>query len=347
MKRSSSISSVRTAAGFSLVELMVALALSMLLLLGVVAIFSSSRVASESTDQLSRIQETGRFALDEMSRRVRSAGFSGCARAPNYSSSALANRTVLQWAFDRGAVEGIDGATSADSDVVAVRGIRMDFQPIPLTADMASTQAPLTVANTTGIRASDVVVAYSCEGQSFFQVTAVGATTLAHAVTAGTNSTAGNVFATTNYPFRIDAEVAPVDTAVYFVAESSPAVAPTTLPPPTPPAGAAKSLYRRIGFGTVDEVVQGVEQMQAEYGVDVDGDRVIDRYNNARDVTNWDRVVAVRVTLLVRSVDRYGTDTDQRTYRLPDNITVAAPGDRRLREIFTATASIRNRTRTD
>ena len=48
------------AAGFSLVELMVAITLSLLLLTGVVAIFSSSRVSYDSTLQLSRIQDTGR-----------------------------------------------------------------------------------------------------------------------------------------------------------------------------------------------------------------------------------------------------------------------------------------------
>jgi type IV pilus assembly protein PilW len=335
----------RATAGFSLVELMVALALSLLLLLGVVAIFSSSRVSYESTDQLSRIQESGRFALDEISRRVRSAGFTGCSRQPNFTSSALRNSEVLQWAFMRGAVEGSDGATPNDSDVVVVRGARMDFQPVRVTTDMGDPQLPLVVENTNGFSVNDVAVAYSCEGQSFFQVTGVGANTLAHAVVAASATTPGNAFATTNYPFRQGAEVAPVETAVYFVGPSPP-LAPTD---PAPPA-AARSLYRRVNFGPTEELVQGVEQMQAEYGFDDEGDRLVDRYIPASAVTNWDRVLAVRVALLVRSVDQYGTDTDRRTYQLLSEATgtrVVAPGDRRLREVFTVTASIRNRTRTD
>src|SRR5690606_32670244 len=46
--------------GFSVVELMVAMAISLLLLAGVVAIFSSSRSSYETTTRLSRIQENGR-----------------------------------------------------------------------------------------------------------------------------------------------------------------------------------------------------------------------------------------------------------------------------------------------
>ena len=71
---------------------------------------------------------------------------------------------------------------------------------------------------------------------------------------------------------------------------------------------------------------------------------VVDVYRTADDVTDWNDVISVNVALLVRSIEEHGVDTDQRTYTLLDT-TVAAPGDRRLREVFTATASIRNRVR--
>lgn len=67
--------------GLSLVELMVALALSVLLLMGVVALFVSSRASYETTERMSRIQENGRFALDQIAADIRAAGFHDCARA--------------------------------------------------------------------------------------------------------------------------------------------------------------------------------------------------------------------------------------------------------------------------
>lgn len=66
--------------GFTLIEMMVALAISTLLLMGVVALFISSRASYETTEQLSRIQENGRFSLDQFATDIRSAGFQGCAR---------------------------------------------------------------------------------------------------------------------------------------------------------------------------------------------------------------------------------------------------------------------------
>ncbi|HEY0942672.1 MAG TPA: PilW family protein [Steroidobacter sp.] len=67
--------------GLSLVELMVALGISVLLLMGVVALFVSSRTSYETTERLSRIQENGRFALDQIAVDVRATGFNDCARA--------------------------------------------------------------------------------------------------------------------------------------------------------------------------------------------------------------------------------------------------------------------------
>lgn len=340
-----------TARGFSLVELMVAIALSLLLLTGVVAIFSSSRVAYESTDQLSSVQETGRFALEHLSQQIRSAGFPGCSRQPNYISTSLNDSMLLQWDFTGGPVRGYDAngsdwtpmiddsITAADpnSDVLVLRGPVLDSEPARVTVAMAGPQAPLTVSNTANIPASGaVVMAYSCEAQSFFYAVPAG-NTLTHAVGGGMP---GNEIDTTNFPFRVNAEVVPVETVVYYVGPSEGAVPPNnTLPEDT------LSLYRLTGV-TAQELVQGVEQMQVEYGIDDNGDRVVDSYEAATAATNWQQVIAVRVALLVRSIQQYGTDTDQRAYQLFDT-TITPPGDRRTRQVFTTTINIRNRARVE
>ncbi|WP_369038517.1 PilW family protein [Stenotrophomonas maltophilia] len=65
-------------AGLSLVELMVAMAISLILLLGVVQVFSASQAASRLSEGASRVQENGRFALDFLQRDIRMAGHMGC-----------------------------------------------------------------------------------------------------------------------------------------------------------------------------------------------------------------------------------------------------------------------------
>jgi len=329
------------AAGFSLVEIMVALALSLLLLAGVIAIFMSSRASYETTNKFSRIQESGRFALDQILRDIRAAGYVGCARAPTYLSSSV-KVTAPQWDFLAGAVSGFQ-ATGADtwspsisglsitnavsgSDVLLLRGPKREADPIRLTATMSASTEPLTVAaGATGIKVGDIALAYSCEGQAYFQVTAFGGGEIEHAE----SGSPGNVTDDLQYSFRENAEVVPVATTLYYVK-------------PSAADGTMNSLYRRTALNAEEELVEGVEQMQLQFGVDTNGDSVVDDYVDASSITDWGTVFSVSVALLVRSLDQYGNDLDKRDYQLLD-VTVSAPNDRRLREVFAGTANLRNR----
>jgi type IV pilus assembly protein PilW len=339
------------ARGFSLVELMVAMALSLLLLSGVVAVFMSSRASYEATDKLSRIQENGRFALDEIARDVRSAGYVGCARAPTDLSTSLNSNTNLLYNFLDGAVRGfqftsattwtpaVDTAvvtSPADgSDVLALRIPKRDATPLRLQADMSSGTDTISVPNTTtaGLAAGDIALAYSCEAQSFFYVTGFAGGVISHATTSGV--TPGNANDNVNYAFRRNAEVLPVQTVVYYVRQSSAAAAGTG------PAD-ANSLWRKVGDAAPQELVEGVQQMQLQFGVDTTGDAVVDSYADANAVTNWANVYSVSIAMLVRSLEQYDTDRDRRAYTLL-NVTVPAANDRYMREVFTTTANIRNR----
>jgi type IV pilus assembly protein PilW len=65
-------------AGLSLIELMVGLAIGALLTLGLLQIFSASRVTLQMQEGLSRVQENGRFATQFLQRQLRMVGYMGC-----------------------------------------------------------------------------------------------------------------------------------------------------------------------------------------------------------------------------------------------------------------------------
>jgi len=106
--------------GLSLVELMIALTLGTLLMLGVVEIFSGTKATYNMQDGLSRVQENGRVALDLLSRDARLAGVIGCTGTTGVSprsgslaptaaqiaiTSSLSNTDPL---FGR-AIQGVEG----------------------------------------------------------------------------------------------------------------------------------------------------------------------------------------------------------------------------------------------
>ena len=66
--------------GFSLVELMVAMALSLVLLAGVLGVLYSSKVTYSENERLARLQESARAAVEMILRDMRSGGFQGCGK---------------------------------------------------------------------------------------------------------------------------------------------------------------------------------------------------------------------------------------------------------------------------
>jgi type IV pilus assembly protein PilW len=351
--------------GFSVVELLVALALSLILLAGVMTLFANSRGAYETNERLARIQENGRFGLEQIVRDIRASGYPGCAKrtATKPLVNALSSSTSLLWNFSV-PVQGFEGAsgtwspaltapvitdnldsdgTGADvdgptpnTDVLVVRRIEPEVSPQRVKTSSTSGTADIEVwSPPNSIEAGDVVIAAGCEGASIFQVTqytadaAAQKATIVHA-TGGSftpgNSTndVGNLFS------QSTAELFPIQTVVFFVDTST--------------AGNGTSLFRRIGNANPEELAEGVDSLQLQFGVDTNGDsnHLADDYVKASAVTNWDRVVAVRVALLVRSIDEYGSEVDS-TSRTLLGSTIPAFNDRRERRVFTTTATLRNK----
>lgn len=80
--------------GFSLIELMVAMALGMILTLAIGQVFMSSRLTNTSTDESARMQENARFALQLIERELRMAGYVKNGSTGTYSVAAPAIATA-------------------------------------------------------------------------------------------------------------------------------------------------------------------------------------------------------------------------------------------------------------
>jgi type IV pilus assembly protein PilW len=334
--------------GFSLVELMVAMALSLILLAGVLAIFASSRTTYETTDRLSRIQESGRFALDSIVRDLRSAGYLGCSRRADFVSTladldGVPPQDTLLWDFET-PVEGFDaqggtwlpaldedvavGAVAA-GDALVVRGPRGEFEPVRVISPMNDTMDSVTVAAAPELLDDgDVVLISDCEARSIFQITSIVAGVITHTDDAPPPGTPGNDSEDLEAQFTEAAELIPLRSVVYYLADNE-------LTP-----GAGTSLWRRISDGGApEELVEGVESFQVQFGEEVGADL---EYRRADEVVEWGNVATVRIAVLVRSMSEYGTDTGLASYDVLDEV-VPNPGDRHMRQVFTTTVNLRNR----
>jgi type IV pilus assembly protein PilW len=91
----------------------------------------------------------------------------------------------------------------------------------------------------------------------------------------------------------------------------------------------------------VEELVEGVEDMQIQYGVDTSGDEYVDSYDRADQITDWSTVRNVRIHILMRSKDLITTEAHD--FEFLDKPNVNTRGDRRLRMVFSTTIALRNR----
>ncbi|MCY1417348.1 hypothetical protein D3C76_681340 [compost metagenome] len=67
--------------GLSLIELMIAILISSLLLLGVLQLFGNTTASDRTNSALARVQESGRIALEIIGADARRAGYQGCRSA--------------------------------------------------------------------------------------------------------------------------------------------------------------------------------------------------------------------------------------------------------------------------
>ena len=328
--------------GLSLVEIMVAMVISLILLAGVVQIFIGSKNTYRVQEGLSRLQENGRFAIDIMARDVRMAGFQGCTRLgtapgqvePNIivktppAALAFTVNDVLAGADDVSAGNAL--GARAGTDTLTIRGARPSSAKLTgnMTADNANIQID---SNPDNFEANDILIITDCINADIFQASAVsngsGTTvTIAHANNVNTDNRLSKAY-------RDNAMLMRFETYTYFVADSG----------RTNAAGnPIYSLFRTSVDGSTEELIEGIEDLQIQYGVDTNDDMLVDTYVAAGGVgaSQWGNIVAVRLSVLADTIENVATaETGYNTGTFSSN----SPGDRKLRREFTTTVTLRNR----
>ncbi len=336
--------------GFSIVELMVAMAISLVLFAGAIGLYLSSKATYVDNDRLARLQDAGRIALDLIARDVRNAGYHGCVRLDGGRFTNVLNGgagsmlydfrfALTGWDHDAGSwTAGGNGApyaaaivpsAAAGNDILAIRGPFRANQNLSLTAGTTSLTADLIVDPpdaSLNPATGDLMMVTDCEYTSVFQVSTYDDVTGAIRHVAG--GTPGNVSNQLGSAFTPAGQVLPLRTTIYYVRPSG--------------TGSGPALWRRVNAGAPEELIEGVERLQFTYGLDLNSDGVVDRFENASLITDWRQVVSVRISMLVRTPTEEGTMLDTATYEMLDDGAFGPANDRRQRALFETTVSLRN-----
>ena len=344
--------------GMTLVEIMVAMAIGALLLSGIIQVFTTLNSTSRLSNSLSEIQESARIALNIITKDIRLVGYKGCADpallenitiiATNPPTTNLNASSIQGWEVDTktgwssGAHLDIEGSDPEDaitnSDVITIQ--RASTTSMQLTGNMTADNANIQTADNSGnIAAGDAVLISDCESADLFRATSAssgtGTVTFAH-------STGNNTTNRLSKAYGTDATIMKFINNTYFVADTG---------RNTKTGDNVLALFRKDQAGTVSEIVEGVENIQVQFGEELTTGNI--RYADADNTVTPANITTVKVTLLVASHNRVLEADDEFEYPMVSGKATRTghssagattfPNDRRLRQTFTSTIKLRNR----
>lgn len=334
--------------GLSLIELMIALVLAALLLLGVLQIFDSNRATMQTQTAFARLQESGRFAMDLLAKEIRIADYWGCApdagsirnhldtSDPDYSSDVLDG-------LGTNGVLGTDNVSAgtmiggvevkAGTDILYLRGAddacggtgRM----VPST-----TAAALMVSQDCDVQIGQTILLSNCQSGELMTITNVqngsggnsGKRTVVHNTGSLANGFIENATKNLQREYGADARILMPYERIYFVATGS---------------DGGFSLYVNEDRGGAQEVIPGIDNLQILAGRDSNNDDVVDLWSSMSQVANdMEQVLALKVELVAVSDNRVNAD-DVTLTDIDGTDTTYTDG--RLRKVYLSSAKIRNR----
>lgn len=312
--------------GMTLVELMIAMSLSLLLSGAVISVFVNNRHSFNQDENLQRMQDDARHALREITFDIAMAG---------HYADLLIPGSVTN-----------DNSLSLTTDCGPVGAAEWMYQTV-----QPGTSQFLSVVALDNASPAQAAANFSCiNGAEFVDGTDVVAIKRVAGIRAGarvngqvylrTNGTVGLLFREPLGGVTAIAVPAPNSDweyrpSIYFIRnyENTPGDDVPTL---------CKKVLRIPGPGMTTEcIAAGIENMQVEYGIDVTGDGFTNLYLPNPTLLQMQSVVAARVTLLARAADIDTRYENAKTYLL-SNADPYTPQDNFHRQTVSTTVGIQN-----
>ena len=336
------------AAGFTLIELMIAMLLGLIVIAGVTSVFLAGQQSFRTNNALADVQDGSRIAFELLSRDIREAGQTGCDSASDRIANVLSNgpnnggtgtSPTNWWANWGNALHGYGGsnsnATDGDADqgdpaVTTGTGVGQRVAGTDSLEIISAGNLPVTIESdkepaanfklnmpSTTLQSGDVIIVCSPDHATIVQISNYNNSNVTVVHNTGNVVSPGNCSKGLGYP----SDCTSTNGNLY------------TFPPNSVIAGLTasdwyignnasngRSLYRialvntgGTGVSTqAQEIVRNVTDMQITYLQNPNTSFV-----SAANVTNWADVAAARVTLTVQSTFQRATVKAQpivRTY---------------------------------
>lgn len=341
--------SFHSSSGYTLVELLIAMLIGLFLIGGVYQVTAINKKTSLINKTQQQTQKDGRFAINHLSHAIKLAKYSGF-----YSDLSTGVENVLnnpgdeKWNISQ-PVRGFNNVSNTDSiagvtgfvsgtDVLLLKGMNTNAVSV-ISSNVTNTT--LTISANSGFVAGDIVVITDTDQASLFQIEtvvndAVTSTSTLTLVVGGANP--GNASLLSN-GYNASAEIGKYNLQMYYIKNGQ---------------NGFPALYEAIlitNAGQIEvqerELVSNIDNLQIKYGVDTDNNEILDVYNNATAVVDWNQLVSMKLALItcsneavVNEKNSFTFDDDRVTFIR--DATPSSSADKCLRRVFTTYIPLRN-----
>lgn len=322
--------SPRNQAGLSIVELMVSIALGLLILAGVITIFANNSRTRGEIEKTSRQIENGRYAIQLITEDLQMSGYLGELVPPTSPTPQQYNFATNAWGALAALPDpcAVDLPTLRSAMAMHIQGYDNNSGALGCIPDVRPGTDVLVVRRASTCSSANPLDA-NCDavvaGLPYLQVSGCGT----DAAIAGMDTVAASLTLR-----RVDcvnpASIRRYQTHIYFIANNN-------------IGGDGIPTLKRWELGTgIVPLVEGIENLQIEYGVDASGDSIPDAYTSSpATIKDWWDTMAVRIGLLARNEGISSDYTDTKSYVLAG--TVYGPyNDNYRRHAYTSVVKLSN-----
>jgi len=316
------------ASGLTLVELLVSMLLGLLLIAGVISAYLNASRHYAHEEQMARMQENGRYAMRLLSREFAMAGFYGGSpiSVDIAAASVGTDCSVGDWALDaRNPLDMINdyaGQSPPVSQHLTAFSC-LDSAAIAWHTDLVAIKR--TAADASLLRGIPAESLTSSTVEAWYLRVVSGVAPAWEKLRPNDLRSSSRALPSLSYWEAIS--------RIIFIRKYSEARG-DAIPSLCMETLAGDALTARC-------LVEGVENLQVEFGVDTDEDGVPNRYLAAPTAAQMQNAVAVKIHLLLRSIGTLPGHRDDKTYRL-GAMVVPATHDAYLRRVLSSTVLLRN-----
>lgn len=367
-----SIHTQRRQLGLTLVELLVAMLIGVFLIGGISQIFIATKQSNGVLVAETELQENARFAFSVITGIVQQAGNFGCRAPSDTNTKSLLNftdNTFRPWV----AIEGWEARNTAfgdtytpavsaktlvtpdthwtgTNDATLSTGIssvkKSDILKIWHTADKSATLTSVTADTLTfsemDLEKGDVVVLNDCKTVTFAQVCACE--TSDAAACSGIDERADISQTSCNTPGNKAFDPAGINIAtadLQLLKQSMLFIGKRNQNNSNLTSLFIHKLGKDGKIGERDEILEGVESMQIQYGEDTNNNNSPNYYVTADQVSDWRNIISIRISLLMRSFK--GNLVEKQNINFNGAKVSIPTGDSHLRRVYSSTIALRNR----